>query len=79
MVNLELEQQVNDYIKKGDEKFLNMILAMAKEYFKENNSYQLTDEQKLELDRRKAKQTGGESKIYSWEDVKSIARDRSGS
>ena len=66
----ELKRKVQEEIKGADEHILKAVLAMLKEYNKSLSSYKLTDKQLQILRERKARYESGESKGYSWEEVK---------
>lgn len=72
MENLVIKEKLQEYINSGDEKLLNLMYLVAKEYTKAEEEYSLTEEELAELDRRRKKRQSGESKGYSWSDAKKI-------
>ena len=60
---------IEKIIQTHNEKLLNEVQAIL-----EQEEIFLTDKQKEELDRRTARHKSGESKSYSWEEVKRRAR-----
>lgn len=57
-----------------DEKILKAVYVLLEKEIVNNIDYELTVEQQAELDRRIAKHESGESKSYSWEEVKQKIR-----
>lgn len=69
-MNTALKKQVQEEIADADEHILKAVLALLKEYNKSHSSYQLTDEQLQIVRERKARYENGQSKGYTWEEVK---------
>jgi len=68
-----IREQLHQYIDKGDEKFLRLMYALAKEYNDEDDfEYEFTEDDIKAFDERRAKRLNGESKAYSWEEAKEI-------
>ena len=72
-------EEVKDYIRNHiddlDEKSLEDIYAMMSWYLK-NDDFELSEEQKKDLDQRIASHERGESKSYTWEEVKQRIKSR---
>lgn len=78
MKESDIKKKLHDYIEDADSDLLNLMESVVESYRKNHPvDYQLSDEQKAELDRRKEKHISGESTSYSWEEVKSKARQQS--
>lgn len=74
----EKRKYLRNYINKVDERFLNAMFAMLKSYIDGTTSdFELTVQQKSELDKRMARHKKGESKSYTFEEVKQRARSQS--
>jgi len=68
-----IREQLHQYIDKGDEKFLRLMYALAKEYNDEDDfEYEFTEDDIKAFDERRAKRLSGESKIYNWQKAKEI-------
>ena len=66
-------EQLHQYIDKGDEKFLRLMYALAKEYNDEDDfEYEFTEDDIKAFDERRAKRLSGESKTYNWQEAKEI-------
>jgi len=73
METIHIREQLHQYIDKGDEKFLRLMYALAKEYNDEDDfEYEFTEEDIKLFDERRAKRLSGESKTYSWQEAKEI-------
>ena len=72
MESVIIKEKLQEYINCGDDKLLKLMYAVAKEYTEMDEDYELTEEQIMELDRRREKCINGESKGYSWSQVKKI-------
>ena len=78
MQALIIRQKLHQYIDNGDEKLLKLMYALAKEYNEDDDfEYEFTAEDIKELDKRRDKRLGGESKTYSWEEAKKIITGKS--
>jgi putative addiction module component, TIGR02574 family len=71
----EVKEYILSHIDDLDEKYLVDIYAMMSWYL-ENNDFELSKEQKKELDRRIARHERGESKSYTWDEVKARIKSR---
>jgi hypothetical protein len=68
-----IREQLHQYIDKGDEKFLRLMYALAKEYNDEDDfEYEFTEDDIKAFDERRAKRLSGESKTYNWQEAKEI-------
>lgn len=72
MTTATLRQELHQYIDNSDEKFLKMVLAMAKEYNEVDDLEEFTEEDIKELDELRAKRLSGQSKTYAWDEAKKI-------
>ena len=70
MSTAEIKEYLHRQIEVLDDRFLKAIYAMLQSYSKENTDQKLTSGQKKELERRKLKHLSGESKSYTWQEVK---------
>lgn len=74
----EKREHLHNYINHIDDRFLNALYAMIQSYLGVTpTEYKLTDKQKAELDRRIEHHRKGESKSYSWDDVKQRVHSKS--
>jgi hypothetical protein len=68
-----IRQKLHQYIDRGDNKLLNLMYAVAREYNEDDDfEYQFTDEEIKLFEERSAKRLSGESKTYSWQEAKEI-------
>lgn len=72
MENVIIKEELQKYIDTGDEKLLQLMYAVAKEYSEAEEEYELTNEQIEELGRRREMRLSGQSKGYSKSDAKKI-------
>jgi len=75
MTTATLKQELHQYIDNGDERFLQMVHTMAKEYT-DAETDDFAKEEMLELDARMQSYLNGESKSYTWEEAKAIITGR---
>ena len=68
MSDSTIREALHNYIDKGDDKLLQMIYAMVREY----NNPVLNEADTAELDARSAKRKNGESKAYDWPAAKKM-------
>ena len=72
MTTAVLKKKLNKAINEIDDaQFLEALHTIVSSKQEEELIYELSTEQKKELDRRKANHLSGKSKSYSWEEVKS--------
>ena len=68
-----IRQQLHQYIDNSDEKLLQLLFALAKEYNgDEEADYQFTDADIKIFDDRREKRLNGESATYSWDEAKEM-------
>lgn len=71
MSTLEKQEFVKENIDTVDDKFLDTVYELFLSHLGlRTNSFELTDDQKQELDRRTALYHSGKAKTYTWEEVK---------
>ena len=74
MSSAEIKEYLHKQIEVLDDRFLKAIYAMLQSYSKENNDLKLSFGQKKELDKRRQRHLSGESKSYTWKEVKDRIR-----
>ncbi|HWR32732.1 MAG TPA: addiction module protein, partial [Chitinophagaceae bacterium] len=67
LIKKKLAKAINEI---DDTDFLKALQTIVNSKKEEENIYQLSSEQKRELDKRQARHQSGESKSYSWTAVK---------
>lgn len=77
MTTLDLRNTVKEYINTADKRLLKMIKALAESYQKGEQEVTLTEEQYQIIDNRREAHLKGESKSFTWEQVKKNARNAS--
>lgn len=76
MATLDLRKSVSIYVENADERLLKLIKALAESYQKDaQEDFVLSKEQYEEMDRRREAHLKGESKSFTWEQVKQNARN----
>lgn len=70
MSTTELRKKVQKQIETADELLLREILAMMKEHKKSQEPYEVSDEMINMLNERRERYKSGQSKGYTWEEVK---------
>ena len=65
----QIRDIVHDYINQADERFIQLVYGMIQA--DKSSDLLLTTSERKELDKRIARHKKGESKSYSWEEVKS--------
>ncbi len=77
MSAIKIREKLHDYIEKGDDRFLKIVYAMAKEYLEgEPSLYELSDEQVKVLNERRERYLSGEGKTYTLEETFERARSQ---
>ena len=66
-----MRKELLTLIERGDNTLLEAIYEVVKDY---NESFELSEEELKELDRRRERYLSGESKSYTWEEAKEIIR-----
>ncbi len=75
MATLDLRKTVKQYINTADIRLLKMIKALAESYQNDEQELTLTKEQYELIDKRREAHLKGESKSFTWEQVKQNARN----
>ncbi|MDO6761097.1 addiction module protein [Tamlana sp. 2_MG-2023] len=75
MATLELREAVKEYINNADVRLLKMIKALAESYQEDEQELSLSEEQYQIIDKRREAHLKGESKSFTWEQVKENARN----
>ncbi len=75
MKTIELRKTVKEYINTADVRLLKMIMALAESYESDEEELALTEEQYKMIDKRREAHLKGESKSFTWEQVKQNARN----
>lgn len=73
---MQLRDQIHQYVDAADDRLLKLVKAMMDEYFKTEQSLELSPAQKAELDARKERHLSGESASYTWEEVKARLQNK---
>jgi putative addiction module component (TIGR02574 family) len=73
MRTIQIRQQLHDYIDAVEEKKLKAIYTLLEDDISANSM--LTDEQKMELDKRMADHEKGIGRTYTWEETIAMARE----
>ncbi|WP_438426248.1 addiction module protein [Aquimarina macrocephali] len=69
---LELRNLISEYVNTADERLLKIVKAVMESY--REDEFTLTEEQYKILDERRERHLKGESKSFTWEEVKQNAR-----
>ena len=75
MATIDLRNTVREYINTADVRLLKMIKALAESYQSDEQELSLTKEQYQIIDKRRESHLKGESKSFTWEQVKQNARN----
>ena len=75
MVTIDLRNTVKQYINTADIRLLKMIKALAESYQNDEQELTLSEEQYQMIDNRREAHLMGESKSFTWEQVKQNARN----
>jgi putative addiction module component (TIGR02574 family) len=75
MATLDLRNTVKEYINSADIRLLKMIKALAETYQNDERELALSEEQYQMIDKRREAHLKGESKSFTWEQVKQNARN----
>ena len=67
MSTVTIREELQEYLKKADERFLKLVYGMMQA---DKSEDLLNEAERVELDRRVARHKKGESKSYSWQEVK---------
>jgi hypothetical protein len=74
-MEITIKEKLKEFIDTGDDKLLKLMFAVANEYTQGKDEFELTDEQIIELDRRREMRKSGNSKTFKWAKVKDIITD----
>ncbi len=74
MSNITIKEVLHNYIDSGDDKLLQMIYAIVREY----NNPVFSEADITELEARTTRRKNGESKTYEWPEAKSIMTGKTG-
>jgi len=74
MGSAEIKEYLHKQIEVLDDRFLKAIYAMLQSYSKESIDLKLSSGQKKELEKRRQRHLSGESKSYTWQEVKDNIR-----
>lgn len=75
MATIDLRDTVKEYINTADLRLLKLMKALAESYQKDEQEVRLTEEQYQIIDKRREAHLKGESKSFTWEQVKQNARN----
>ena len=75
MTTLDLRNTVREYVNKADIRLLKMIKALAESYENDEQELTLSEEHYKMIDERRDAHLKGESKSFTWEQVKQNARN----
>lgn len=74
MAIIDLRNTVKEYVNTADLRLIKMIKALADSYQNDEHEITLSEEQYLMIDKRREAHLKGESKSFTWEQVKQNAR-----
>lgn len=74
MTTIDLRTTVKEYINTADLRLLKMMKALAESYQNDEQEIILSEEQYQLIDKRREAHLKGESKSFTWEQVKQNAR-----
>lgn len=75
MATIDLRNTVKEYINTADVRLLKMMKALAESYQNDVQELTLSEEQYQLIDKRREVHLKGESKSFTWEQVKKNARN----
>jgi len=75
MAAIDLRNTVKEYINTADIRLLKMMKALAESYQNDEQELALSEEQYQMIDKRREAHLKGESKSFTWEQVKQNARN----
>jgi hypothetical protein len=70
MNTIVIKEKLHGYIENCDEKLLKLMLAIAKEYTQDDDSYEFTAEEIKVFEERRNARLNGTSKTYTWQEAK---------
>jgi putative addiction module component (TIGR02574 family) len=68
MSTVTIRKELQEYLNNADERFIQLVYGMMQA--DKSNDFLLSETERKELDKRIARHKTGESKSYSWEEVK---------
>ena len=77
MTSTDLRNTVKEYINSADVRLLKMIKALVESYEQDEQEVTLSKEQYQMMDKRREAHLKGESKSFTWNQVKENARNAS--
>ena len=77
MATSDLRNTVKEYVNTADIRLLKLIKALAESYQKDEEELALSEEQYKMIDKRREAHLKGESKSFTWDEVKQNARNAS--
>lgn len=77
MATIDLRNTVKEYVNTADIRLLKLIKALAESYQNDEQEVTLSEEQYQIIDKRREAHLKGESKSFTWEQVKQNARNAS--
>lgn len=77
MVTIDLRNTVKEYVNTADVRLLKLIKALVESYQNDEQELTLSEEQYQMIDKRREAHLRGESKSFTWEQVKQNARNAS--
>lgn len=73
METVNIRQELQQYIDKGDDKLLKLLYALAKQYNEDDDVEYAFNEEDIKLfDERRSKRLSGQSSTYSWLEAKEM-------
>ncbi|NQY00644.1 MAG: hypothetical protein HRT70_05870 [Flavobacteriaceae bacterium] len=78
MSTVELKNIITESLKSDDSNLFKQIVEVIENYKKNKNTSILTDSQKKELDVIRERHISGESRSYSWQEIKQELMDKHG-
>lgn len=75
MATVDLRNTVEEYIKTADIRLLKLMKALAESYQNDEQELTLSDADYEMIDKRRESHLKGESKSFTWEQVKQNARN----
>lgn len=77
MATIDLRNAVKEYVNNADVRLLKLMKALAESYQDDEQELTLSEEQYQMIDKRREAHLKGESKSFTWEQVKQNARNAS--
>lgn len=74
MDTTKIKEELHQYINQADDRFIQLVYAMV-QADKQEEKELLSQEEKEELEKRVERHRNGQSKSYTWDEVKSRLRE----